>query len=181
MHEITVHNMYIIYEIPFIFKFNMMHHRIHNNTCVFMLFFLGGGGPMAYIGFKWTCTECLATLTGLHGTCSIPPKKDMHVSSISTISRTSIFPELSSSKRVKASSSNNWTSTIATQSQSRKSLTTYILMHCLCNISLDLEFPINLSIMANPEDLWCTIFPTSITSKAPKRKGSSAKPSIFRC
>lgn len=109
------------------------------------------------------------------------PKKDMHVSSISTISRTSIFPELSSSKRVKASSSNNWTSAIATQSQSRKSLTTYILMHCLCNISLDLEFPINMSIMANPDDLWCTIFPTSITSKAPKRKGSSAKPSIFSC
>ena len=171
MHEITVHNMYIIYEISFILNSTWCIYRIIITQVFSCCFFLGGGGA------KW---HTLAP-RGLHGTCRIHPKQDMHVSSISTISRTSIFPELSSSKRVKASSSNNWTSTIATQRQSRKSLTTYILMHCLCNISLDLEFPINTSIMANPDDLWCKIFPTSITSKAPKRKGSSAKPSIFRC
>ncbi len=45
-----------------------------------------------------SCHSC--SLTGLHGTCCT--QKNIHPSSISTISKTSIFPELSSSKRVKA-------------------------------------------------------------------------------
>ena len=96
----------------------------------------------------------------------------MHLSSISTISRTSIFPELSSSKRLKASGSNNCTSrteetrkgTSATTARNKNQTESRLrhrvshwshLQHTLrvCNISLDLEFPTNMWIMANADDL----------------------------
>ena len=111
-----------IFDIIFHFTFNMMH-PIHCNTCVCFIFCWGGQWHTLHSS-KWTILwvkTCLDrktwnmsndkpwpalmschsySLTGLHGTCCT--QKNIHPSSISTISKTSIFPELSSSKRVKA-------------------------------------------------------------------------------